>query len=211
MGPCLVWKLCEYVLLPALTYSPPDSLQFQYMNVARYAQRVTKYWKRSERQRNVTETAYSKEHKQRRKLQDENFGLKARIQALEVAEVKLQKWEARKPVINHYLQAVNDMSRSVYSSARPLLSADTASDIAVMRSRLLQLGYDVPKRSYAFASNNAAQSSVSAANDRPLKQGHNGKSFSSSSTAGKCDRPRPAVRRLISDSSCRAQHFVLHS
>ena len=114
MGPCLVWKLCEYVLLPALTYSPPDSLQFQYMNVARYAQRVTKCWKRSERQRNTTEAAYSKEHKQRRKLQDEMLGLKARIKALEVAEVKLQKWEARKPFINHYLQAVNDMSRLVF-------------------------------------------------------------------------------------------------
>ncbi|KAK0917162.1 hypothetical protein LTR91_014338 [Friedmanniomyces endolithicus] len=166
------WMQCPAIKLDG-TVPGMEAVRFQYMNVARYAQRVTKYWKRSERQRNVTETAYSKEHKQRRKLQDENFGLKARIQALEVAEVKLHKWEARKPVINHYLQAVNDMSRSVYSSARPLLSADTASDIAVMRSRLLQLGYDVPKRSYAFASNNAAQSSVSAANDRPLKQGHN--------------------------------------
>jgi len=180
------------------------------MNVARYAQRVTKYWKSSERKRNATETAYSEEHKQRRKLQDEVLGLKARIEALEVAEVKLQKWEARKPFINHYLQAVNDMSRSVFSSACLLRSADIASDIALMRSQLLQLGYDVPKRSYAFGSNNAARSSASAANDRRSKQSHNGKSFSSPSTAGEYNHHRPAVRWLTLVSLCRAEHFVIH-
>ncbi|KAK0947157.1 hypothetical protein LTR29_001440 [Friedmanniomyces endolithicus] len=150
------WIQCPAIKLDG-TVPGMEAVRFQYMNVARYAQRVTKYWKSSERKRNATETAYSEEHKQRRKLQDEVLGLKARIEALEVAEVKLQKWEARKPFINHYLQAVNDMS----------------SDIALMRSQLLQLGYDVPKRSYAFGSNNAARSSASAANDRRSKQSHN--------------------------------------
>ncbi|KAK1068290.1 hypothetical protein LTR74_005788 [Friedmanniomyces endolithicus] len=166
------WMQCPAIKLDG-TVPGMEAVRFQYMNVARYAQRVTKCWKRSERQRNTTEAAYSKEHKQRRKLQDEMLGLKARIKALEVAEVKLQKWEARKPFINHYLQAVNDMSRLGFPNARPVPSADSASDIALMRSQLLQLGYDVPKRSYAFGSNNAAQSSVPAANGRPSKQGHN--------------------------------------
>ncbi|KAK1811045.1 hypothetical protein LTR12_014567 [Friedmanniomyces endolithicus] len=190
------WLQCPAIKLDG-TVPGMEAVRFQYMNVARYAQRVTKYWKCSERKRNATDTAYSKEDKQLRKLQDETLGLKARIKVLEAAEVKLQNWEARKPFINHYLQAVNDMS----------------SDIALMRSQLLQLGYDVPKRSYAFGSNNAAQSSVSAANDRPLKQGRNGESFSSSSTAVSAAHNTSSStrkRKLTDYAPELAEHTITH-
>ncbi|KAK0328350.1 hypothetical protein LTR54_002038 [Friedmanniomyces endolithicus] len=180
------WLKCPAIKLDG-TVPGMEAVRFQYMNVARYAQRVTKFWKRSESQRNATETAYSKEHKQRRKFQDEILGLKARIKALEVAEVKLQKWEARKPFINHYLQAVNDMS----------------SDIALMRSQLLQLGYNVPKRSYAFGSNNAAQSLVSAANDRPLKQGRNVSAAHNTSSSTR-------KRKLTDYAPELAEHTITH-
>ncbi|TKA65840.1 hypothetical protein B0A55_09121 [Friedmanniomyces simplex] len=152
------WLQCPAIKLDG-TISGMEAVRFQYMNVARYAQRVTKYWKHSERQRHAMETSYSRQHKQRRHLQQEILELKARVEAMEGAEAKLRKWEARKPLIHHYLQAVNDMS----------------SDIALMRSRLLQLGYDVPNRSYAFGSDSAAQKSGTSANDRPSKQGQHGR------------------------------------
>jgi hypothetical protein len=90
-----------------------DMLQFQYTNLARYAQCVGKHWKTAERQRQALEAALSRERKQRRQAQHANSDLKARVEELEKNEVKLQKWEARKDVINHYLGVVSDMAQYV--------------------------------------------------------------------------------------------------
>ncbi|KAK5679813.1 hypothetical protein LTS10_007761 [Elasticomyces elasticus] len=160
------WLQCPAIKLDG-SVPGMEAVRFQYMNVARYAQRVTKHWKRAERKRRAMETAYSEEHKQHAHVQQEVLNLKARNETLEAADAKLQKWEARKPVINHYLQVVHDMS----------------SDIANMRSQLLQLGYDVPKRSYAFNPKSAARSLDTAAGHKLSDHSQPGMSFSSSSTA----------------------------
>ena len=57
------------------------------------------------------EAAFSKERKQRRKAQAEVNEQNERIGELEKQEVKLNKWESRKPTINHYLGAVGDMTK----------------------------------------------------------------------------------------------------
>jgi flagellar motility protein MotE (MotC chaperone) len=85
-------------------------MQFQYTNLARYAQRAGKHCKTAERHQQAMETAFSKERKQRRQVQQEVLDLKSRLEDLEEKEVKLQKWEARKDVINHYLKVVNVMA-----------------------------------------------------------------------------------------------------
>jgi len=87
--------------------------QFQYMNLARYAQQVTRYWKGSQHKQQAVESAYSKERKQRRQVQSELLDVKARVETLEKGESQLKKWEARKPVINHYLSVVGEMAKSV--------------------------------------------------------------------------------------------------
>ena len=83
------------------------------MNLARYAQQVTRYWKGSQHRQQAIEAAYSRERKQRRQVQSELLDLKARIETLEKGEAQLKKWEARKPVINHYLSVVGEMAKSV--------------------------------------------------------------------------------------------------
>ena len=41
----------------------------------------------------------------------EQSELKAKIAALEKKEAKLEKWEKKRSMINHYLNAVTDMER----------------------------------------------------------------------------------------------------
>ena len=96
------------------------------MNVARYAQRVTRYWKQAERHQRTMETTSSNERQQRRQLQRDIDDLKDRMRGLEQAEVKLQKWEGRKAVINHYLSAVQEMSRSACTVLTTLFSMLTS-------------------------------------------------------------------------------------
>ncbi|KAI6879155.1 hypothetical protein KC360_g8154 [Hortaea werneckii] len=86
--------------------------QFQYMNISRYAIRVTKHWKSSAAKQRAMEAAYGKERKQRRQIQNEVLDLKSKIEELEKCEAQLAKWESRKPVINHYLGIVGDMAKS---------------------------------------------------------------------------------------------------
>lgn len=85
--------------------------QFQYMSLARYARRVTAYWKDAQHKQQALEAAHSKERKERRRVQSEVLELKAREQEFESTEAGLRKWEGRKPVINHYLAAVGEMAR----------------------------------------------------------------------------------------------------
>ena len=81
------------------------------MNLSRYAGRVGKRYQDVLHKQHVMEAAFSKERKQRRQVQAEVIEQKERIAELEKLEVKLNKWEARKPIINHYLAAVNDMAK----------------------------------------------------------------------------------------------------
>lgn len=91
-----------------------DKFQFQYMNVARYARRITGHWKTAQRNLQAVEAAYTKERKQRRQVQAEILELRARVEELEISEVRLKKWEARKPRINHYLAVFGEMARRVH-------------------------------------------------------------------------------------------------
>jgi len=84
------------------------------MNIARYAQRATRYWKQAERRLRTVEGACSSERQQRRQLQQDADDMKDRIRELEQGEAKLKKWEGRKAVINHYLGAVQEMSRCAH-------------------------------------------------------------------------------------------------
>ncbi|KAK4575278.1 hypothetical protein LTR86_001130 [Recurvomyces mirabilis] len=114
-----------------------EAVRFQYMSIARYAQRVAYHWKRAKAQQQSMRSAYSHEHLERKQLQEQLGTLEPRLAALELMEVKLQKWEARKPVINHYLNIVHDM----------------ANDMADLRLQLRRLGYNAPGKSYAFNGN----------------------------------------------------------
>ena len=69
------------------------------------------------------QAAYSDERKQRHRVQSELSDLKARIEELKHGEARLQKWEARKPAIHHYLTVVGEMAKSV-SQRRPVADTD---------------------------------------------------------------------------------------
>ena len=81
------------------------------MNLSRYAGRVGQRHKDALRKQHAMEAAFSKERKQRRQVQAEVIEQKERIAELGKLEVKLNKWEARKPVINHCLAAVSDLNK----------------------------------------------------------------------------------------------------
>ncbi|KAI7191191.1 hypothetical protein KC316_g6896, partial [Hortaea werneckii] len=108
--------------------------QFQYMNISRYAIRITKHWKSTAAKQRVMEAAYGKERKQRRQIQNEVLDLKSKIEGLEKCEARLAKWESRKPVINHYLGIVGDMAK----------------EIKTLRDRLAELGYDAAAQDFLF-------------------------------------------------------------
>ena len=56
------------------------------------------------------EKSYSAECRQRQQLQQDLDRLKSVVADLEQDASKLRKWEARKPLINHYLAAIEPMS-----------------------------------------------------------------------------------------------------
>ncbi|RMY27050.1 hypothetical protein D0866_10422 [Hortaea werneckii] len=72
-----------------------EALRFQYMNVSRYAIRITKHWKSTAAKQRIMEAAYGKERKQRRQIQNEVLDLKSRIEELEKCEARLAKWESQ--------------------------------------------------------------------------------------------------------------------
>ncbi|KAK3068452.1 hypothetical protein LTR53_013961, partial [Teratosphaeriaceae sp. CCFEE 6253] len=165
----------EWMLCPAIKFDGTvpgmEAVRFQYMNVARYAQHVTRYWKSAVRQQLKTEAARLHERKQRRELQREVESLKDRLRKLEQADAKLQKWEARKLLIHHYLGAVHDMSEyAPKPSPTSFGMADYFSEIATLRQQLSQLGYEVPRRSYAFDPAKAGERSDTAAMNDPRPQ-----------------------------------------
>ncbi|RMZ02840.1 hypothetical protein D0862_05885 [Hortaea werneckii] len=111
-----------------------EALRFQYMNISRYAIRITKHWKSTAAKQSVMESAYGKERKQRRHIQNEVLDLKSKIEELEKCETRLAKWESRKPIINHYLGIVGDMAK----------------EIKTLRDQLAELGYDSAGQDFMF-------------------------------------------------------------
>jgi flagellar motility protein MotE (MotC chaperone) len=57
------------------------------------------------------DSVYTHERKYNKQLEQDVLDLNARIDALSKSEKKLEKWEARREVINHYMGAVNDMAK----------------------------------------------------------------------------------------------------
>ncbi|EMC97119.1 hypothetical protein BAUCODRAFT_67851 [Baudoinia panamericana UAMH 10762] len=103
------WMRCPAIELNGCV-DGMEALRFQYVNIARYAQGVTKHWRRAERHQRAMQSAYTKERQQRRETEQQVLVLEARVEKLAKLEAKLQKWEARKPAINHYLAVVTYMS-----------------------------------------------------------------------------------------------------
>ncbi|KAI6829357.1 hypothetical protein KC332_g6892 [Hortaea werneckii] len=111
-----------------------EALRFQYMNISRYAIRITKHWKSTAAKQRIMEAAYGKERKQRRQIQNEVLALKSKIEELEKCEARLAKWESRKPIINHYLGIVGDMAK----------------EIKTLRNVLAELGYEATGQDFLF-------------------------------------------------------------
>ena len=86
-------------------------LQFQYMALCHYGRQVRKHWKAALQKQATSEAALSKERKIRKKLQSEQAELQKKIESLQKAEAQLKKWEDRKPVINHYMNAFTEMTK----------------------------------------------------------------------------------------------------
>ena len=82
------------------------SLQFQYSHISNYGVQVTRLWKADRRRRRAAEHALIKDQETYEKSYSE---LTARIRELEKSETKLEKWEQRKSMINHYLGMVGRM------------------------------------------------------------------------------------------------------
>ena len=57
------------------------------------------------------ENAYLSERKQRERLESEVLDMRSQIANLAKSEAKLARWEARKPMINHYLGVVTSMAK----------------------------------------------------------------------------------------------------
>ncbi|KAK5116620.1 hypothetical protein LTR62_007294 [Meristemomyces frigidus] len=128
----------EWIQCPAVQFDGTipgmEAVRFQYMSIARYAQGVTRHLKRAVRRQHAMHNEYLKEHKLRMHIQHDLDAAKAKLLDFNSMQAKLQKWETRKPVINHYLSIVHDMSN----------------DIRVLRDQLEHLGYEVPQTNYAF-------------------------------------------------------------
>ncbi|KAK3673816.1 hypothetical protein LTR78_006371 [Recurvomyces mirabilis] len=152
------------------------------MSIARYAQRVAYHWKRTKAQQQSMRYAYSHEHLERKQLQEQLGTLKSRLAALELVKVQLQKWEARKPAINHYLNIVHDM----------------ANDMADLRLQLKRLGYNAPGKSYAFNGNaqNDGSEAQHAAETATRPQAIE---FNSSSTTAELDHSSSSHKRKPMD------------
>lgn len=164
--------------------------QFQYMALARFAQKVQRRRKDAEQARKAAEQSSSEERKQRKhaqqRLKDAVAGADESAGSLQKAEAQLKKWKDRQPYINHYLGLVKTMSEYVQYSPCPLISRLTGdSDLSQMRSQLLELGYRVPQRDYSFKDTNHVDVPADRYYGVNQPGPPNAKRFSSSSTAGK--------------------------
>ncbi|KAF2864073.1 hypothetical protein K470DRAFT_51595 [Piedraia hortae CBS 480.64] len=128
-----LWMACPPQALDGST-PEMEALRFQYLTLYRYACRASKYLRSAERGKVEMEAAYIEKMEQCRNLESEVMELRARESEIKGKQEQLEKWEARKPVIHHYLRVVKEM----------------ASDIEEMRSQLKWLGYEVPKRNYEY-------------------------------------------------------------
>ncbi|KAK4496798.1 hypothetical protein PRZ48_012782 [Zasmidium cellare] len=151
-----------------------DAMRFQYSHLVRYAKDVTKSWKLAEKKRRTVEHTLSKERKQWRTQEAE---LNKRIADLEQKEAKLNGWEKRKAMIDHYMKMVTKMSE----------------DIAVMRGQLLELGYQVPDSQYGFQGDDNIQKPISQA----TKQNASSATLAASSSSFK--RKHPTVHGDYAD------------
>lgn len=93
------------------------ALQFQYMALARYSQKVHARWKEVEEKHVVASEAIGRERLLRKSVQAELREVKAQA-ALDSAElakanVSLKKWGERMPIINKLMAAVKPMTEFV--------------------------------------------------------------------------------------------------
>ena len=182
-------------------------LQFQYLNIARYAQRISKDCKLAKHKQRATETAYSNERKQRRQVQQQLSYMNARAAELEKADAKLQKWEARKAIINHYLDVIEPMSTWVSRERATQSELTRIREIQSMRSQLRQLGYRVSDQSYAHDPEAIAPKSGAAKTDMPQHQHADSKSCSCSPRS--CEGHSDATCIKTDHTSCCASRQLL--
>lgn len=138
---------CAYVFFWDCAVSATDDVQFQYTHLIDYAMEATKHWRSANKKRSIVETTHFAE---RKRWQQSEAELSDRIVNLEKSEARLQKWEARRDLINHYLGLVNQLSE--YVRERCCISGETDKhrDNQELRHQLNQLGYDVPPKSYSY-------------------------------------------------------------
>ena len=88
------------------------------MALARYAQKAHARWKTAETKHVTAAQGLSREHKQRKQLQDD-LG-RARLQtiddaaALAQSQAAVKKWERRMPVINSLMSGIKPMRECVH-------------------------------------------------------------------------------------------------
>ncbi|KAI7337575.1 hypothetical protein KC315_g2206 [Hortaea werneckii] len=161
-----------------------EALRFQYMNMSRYAIRVTKHWKPSAAKQRAMEAAYGKERKQRRQMQNEVLDLKSKIEELEECEARLAKWESRKPVINHYLGIVGDMAK----------------EIKTLRDQLSELGYGAVGKDFTFDMASWVGDRAPRIHDNAGYQGHQADSVHSKHVmTGEQEQTLSARKRKLSE------------
>lgn len=83
------------------------------MALCHYGRQVRKHWKAALQEQSAANATASKERKTRKRLQSEQVEMQNRVAALQKMEAKVMKWEDRKPVINHYMNAFPEMAKFV--------------------------------------------------------------------------------------------------
>lgn len=81
------------------------------MALCHYGREIRKRWKAALHNLSTSEAAVSKERKIRKRLQLEQAKQQKKIESMQKAEAHLKKWEDRKPVINHYMNAFSEMTK----------------------------------------------------------------------------------------------------
>lgn len=81
------------------------------MALCNYSRGVRNHWKAAQRKLSASEAALSKERKTRKRQQSEQAELQKKVEVLQKAEAQLKKWEDRKPVINHYMNAFTEIAK----------------------------------------------------------------------------------------------------
>ncbi|KAK6440938.1 hypothetical protein LTR95_002832 [Oleoguttula sp. CCFEE 5521] len=115
-----------------------EAVRFQYVALARFAQKTHARCKAAEHTQAVTEAAHSGELDDRKhaeaELQRVQHEISLTRSTYEKDLAQLRKWQKREGVINHYLGIVPQMAK----------------DLAQMRAQLADLGYVVPARDYQY-------------------------------------------------------------